>query len=320
MSACQGTGLQDKLFPVYNCRIIRLIQTCSYPHLFQRSSFSMPNQLIGILLSITAAISWGSGDFSGGAGTRRLSPYQVLFLASFSSLILLGALAIFHGEKIPSIDDLLVATLAGFVGALGLAALYHGLTLGNTAMVAPVAGVIGAILPLMVGILHQGLPRLSQLLGFIIALGGIWLVTRKHNVRTWKNNGSLKSAILAGIGFGGFLALIPQIKAPEIYMPLVFAKLSSLILAALVLWRTRQAVPRLAGAGLPLVAGAFDAGGNILYLFASHFARLDIVAVLSSLYPAWTVLLSYSIHKEHVTPTQWFGVWVCIAAIILISV
>ena len=72
-------------------------------------------------------------------------------------------------------------------------------------------------------------------------------------------------------------------------------------------------------AGLSLASGAFDAGGNILYLYASHFARLDIVAVLSSLYPAWTVLLSNVIQKEAVTRTQWIGVWVCIAAITLIS-
>lgn len=279
----------------------------------------MPDQLLGIFFSLSAALSWGSGDFSGGVGSRRLRPYQVLFLSSASSLLLLIVLAIRQGESLPSTRDLLVAVPAGLMGALGLAALYQGLTMGNTAVVSPVAGVIGAILPMLVGIFNQGIPRGSQLLGFVLGLSGIWLVTRKKESTSSRNTSVLRLAIFAGIGFGGFLALIPQIESSEIYMPLVFSKFSSLLLAALVLWRTRQPIPTIKSTAISLLSGFFDAWGNILYLLAAQYTRLDIVAILASLYPAWTVLLSRLFYRERISCNQWLGVWVCLGAIILIT-
>jgi drug/metabolite transporter (DMT)-like permease len=68
-----------------------------------------------------------------------------------------------------------------------------------------------------------------------------------------------------------------------------------------------------------LLSGFLDAGGNILYLFATQNTRLDIAALLSSLYPAATVLLSSLILKEKSSLTQWFGVGACIVAIMLIT-
>jgi drug/metabolite transporter (DMT)-like permease len=280
---------------------------------------SMPDHILGIFLSLSAALTWGSGDFSGGVATRQLRPYQVLFLSSASSLLLLLSLAIGRGESLPSIRDLLVALPAGLMGAAGLAALYRGLTLGNAAVVSPVAGVIGAMLPMLVGIFSQGFPRGSQLLGFSLGLAGIWLVARKKGPSSLEDTHPLRLAILAGIGFGGFLALIPQIESTEIYMPLVFSKLSSLGLAALVLWRTRPSIHLASGAAISLLSGFFDAGGNILYLLAVQYTRLDIVAILASLYPAWTVLLSRLVYGERISRTQWFGVWVCLGAIMLIT-
>ncbi len=279
----------------------------------------MSYHLFGIFLSLSCSLSWGSGDFSGGVATRQLRPYQVLFLSSASSLLLLISLSIGRGESLPSIRDLLVVIPAGLMGAAGLAALYRGLTLGNAAVVSPVAGVIGAILPMLVGIFSQGFPHASKLLGFSLGLAGIWLVARKKEPLSSENTHTLRLAIFAGIGYGGFLALIPQIESTEIYMPLVFSKLSSLVLAAMVMWRTRSSIRVSMSGAIALLSGLFDAGGNILYLLAVQYTRLDIVAILASLYPVWTVLLSRLVYREQISRTQWLGVWVCLGAIILIT-
>ncbi len=280
----------------------------------------MPAQIIGIILAISAAASWGSGDFCGGYAARRLNQYQVLLLTSLSSLSLLLVLALIWGEGLPPQSSLIFASVAGISGALGLAALYRGLSIGDSAIVAPVAGVIGTIIPVIAGMLVQGFPGYVSLAGFTLALLGIWLVTRQVDDGGDQISVSLGLAVLAGIGFGGFLTLIAQVDGNQVFSPLVIAKLASVLLASILIWRTGQPVPTIIGSKIGLISGLLDAGGNLGYLFATHFTRLDIAAVLSSLYPAGTVLLSTFILKEVITWKQWLGVGTCIAAIVLITI
>ena len=279
----------------------------------------MQFQFIGVLFALTAAISWGSGDFTGGYASRRMNQYPVLFLTSIGSLSILILMAIWLGESLPNWLNLFYAILAGILGALGLAALYQGLSIGNPAIVAPVAGIIGALFPMFVGIIAQGPPGKSQLLGFGLAFAGIWLVTRLKDNQDQESKRSLETAILAGLGFGGFLALIAQVDSREIFTPLLAAKLSSLITAVVLVRRTNQSLPRITNNPIALVSGVLDAGGNVFYLYATHYARLDVVAILASLYPIWTVLLSYTVLKKQVLSMQWIGIFVCIIAIILIT-
>jgi len=275
--------------------------------------------MIGIALALAAAMSWGAGDFFGGLASRKLNQFQVLLLASCSSEILLFLFAVISRESFPSVNDIIIAVVAGISGSLGLAALYKGLSLGNAALVASVAGVISAIIPTLVGIFIEGLPGILNLIGFVLAIVGIFLVTRSKDGNGKIVQVGLRLAILAGIGFGGFLTLIAQVKGEQIFMPLAFAKLASLVLAFILL-RTRQlSIPKPAASPNSIWTGFLDAGGNILYLSATQFTRLDIAAVLSSLYPAGTVLLSSIILKKKISSSQWIGVGICIAAIILIT-
>lgn len=275
--------------------------------------------MVGIVLALAAAMSWGAADFFGGLASRKQNQFQVLLLASCSSLILLFLLAVISRESLPSVNNIIIALVAGIMGSLGLAALYKGLSLGNAALVASVAGVISAIIPTLVGLFIEGLPGILNLIGFVLAIVGIWLVTRSKDGNGKIVQVGLRLAILAGIGFGGFLTLIAQIEGEQIFVPLAFAKLASLILAFILL-RTRQLpVPKPAASPISIWTGFMDAGGNIMYLSATQFTRLDFAAVLSSLYPAGTVLLSSIILKEKISSYQWIGVGICIAAIILIT-
>jgi uncharacterized membrane protein len=129
--------------------------------------------MIGITFALTAALSWGAGDFCGGFTARRINQFQVLLLTTSSSLLLLFIFAITGDEFLPSTRDVSIAVIAGFSGALGLAALYRGLSLGNSALVSPVAGVIGAIIPTLTGLFIEGLPSFLVLIGFGLSFLGI---------------------------------------------------------------------------------------------------------------------------------------------------
>ncbi len=287
--------------------------------LAQIENLSMTPSFFGILFALLSATSWGAGDFSGGLAARKHHPYQVLFWSAISSLVVMFGLALIWQEGLPTAFNLVLAVLAGLMGAAGLTLLYEGLAIGPAALVSSVAGVIGALIPMLLGMLIQGLPGLPQLLGILFALVGIWIVTRFSDTGQIKSNRSLQLAVLAGLGFGGFLALMAQIRGDQVFMPLVAAKLTSLLFGLLILLRKKLPIPGASTAGVALISGVLDAGGNIFYLFATQFARLDIAAVLSSLYPAFTVLLSSIVLREKVSSAQWLGVGFCLLAIILIT-
>jgi drug/metabolite transporter (DMT)-like permease len=280
----------------------------------------MQTPLLGILFSLTAALSWGSGDFSGGLAARKIHQFQVMLLGTLASIGVLLVFSLSLESGLPSWRDVVLSLSAGVLGAAGLATLYRGLSSGSAALVAPVSSVVGAIVPTAVGSFIQGFPTIQKIIGFGLALLGIWLVARVGGPNSERSRTSLGLAIFAGIGFGGFMVLIAQVGKTQVFMPLVLAKLGSFLLALGMVWGKKTGLPDLKQNPLALLSGLFDSGGNVFYLLATHFTRLDVAVVISSLCPAVTVLLSIAILKEKVSPRQWLGVIACLIAIVLISV
>ena len=134
--------------------------------------------MLGIILALTSAVVWGSGDFMGGVATRRVSQYHTLALSAFSGLVLLALLALVRAEPWPSPPSMAWAALGGIAGAVGVGCLYRALASGHAASVAPTTAIIAAALPVIAGAALAGLPSLTQLAGFGVAIPGLWLVSR----------------------------------------------------------------------------------------------------------------------------------------------
>jgi drug/metabolite transporter (DMT)-like permease len=289
-------------------------------------------QAFGVALGLASAAVWGAGDFCGGLASRKSHQFQVLTLSALSGLLLLLACAALRGEALPSSSTLFWAGLGGLSGTVGLACLYRGLSLGSAATVAPTAAVITAALPVVFSLITEGRPRSLQLVGFVVAIAGIWLVASHssaepelqgavpgHVSRAVSRTG-FRLALFAGVGFGGFLILIAQVPAGPVFVPAAVARGAMLIAVVLLLRAQGQPLPSLTSNSPALVAGVFDAGGNVFYLFAKEYGRLDVAAVLSSLYPVTTVLLAHALSKEEVSRMQWVGMGVCLLAVALITV
>lgn len=273
---------------------------------------------LGILLAISSALVWGSGDFCGGRAATRSDPFQVLALAGLSGIVLLLVASRVVGEPLTFDASLLWAVAAGLAGGGGIVALYSGLAVGSAATVAPLAAVTAAVMPVIVAAFTLGLPRAPQLAGFALALAGIWLVARA-TPHGEKSRTGVQYGALAGLGFGAFLTLIAQVDLQAVYVPLAVARVMMLLTAVAVLAIRRTPFPGLFSNPIGLLAGCLDAGGNVLYLLARQHVRVDIAAVLSSLYPVSTVVLASLITREPVTRTQWAGAAVCLAAVALIT-
>lgn len=278
------------------------------------------SSLSTIFLGLASAISWGAGDFSGGLASKRTSAYSVVALSQFVSMILLILAGFILPEETISTQDIIIGALAGVCVATGLVALYTGLAQDKMGVVAPVTAVVAAIVPVIFSIFLEGLPQPLQIIGFGIALISIWLISRADQNSRFQL-GDLKLPVFAGIGFGVFFILIERVSDNAIWWPLVSARITSicLVLVAAILTQKLNA-PNAYQLPIIALAGIFDTGGNVFYALATRFGRLDIAAILSSLYPAVTVILAWIILKERLTLYQWLGVVMVLLAVILITI
>jgi drug/metabolite transporter (DMT)-like permease len=274
-----------------------------------------------VLYGLAAALTWGVGDFSGGFATRRARVFSVVLLSQTLGIVLLALLAVLTGERPPAPADVAWGAASGIAGLVGIAALYRAMALGQMGIVAPVSGVITAALPVVVGALTQGLPSPANLAGFALAFAGVWLISRSagHEGERTRPAG-IGLAVLSGLGFGCFLVLIAQAEHGTVFWPLTAARAGSLAVLVLMFLVRRPSLQVTRSAALPIVlAGTLDSAGNLFFVLASQAGRLDIAGVLSSLYPATTVLLALIILREGLKRWQVAGVICALLSIPLIS-
>ena len=109
------------------------------------------SELLAIMYGLASAATWGTGDFSGGFATKTSSVSGVLLIGFISGAILLFIVALWVGSPVPDMYSLMMGAASGIGGVLGLGALYMGLAKRRMGIVAPLAGVISAMLPVLFG-------------------------------------------------------------------------------------------------------------------------------------------------------------------------
>lgn len=279
----------------------------------------MTSTLATILFGLAASLGWGSGDFCGGLASRRSPVATVITITYTTGFVLLLALALIWREPFLAGMDILWGILAGIVGVLALLFFYSALAIGRMGIIAPVSAVLTAGLPLTFSAFTEGLPNLLQIGGFFLALVAIVLVSRPE--RSHGRPKGIGLAMLAGCGFGLFFIIISRVSPHAVFWPLALARLVSvLILLLLALFRKQPIKPQKKLMSLMILSGTMDALGNAFFVLAAHSGRLDIASVLSSLYPAATVILAAIILRERVTRIQGLGILLALVAIPLISV
>ncbi len=278
----------------------------------------MPN-FISPGLSLSAALSWGAADFSGGIAAKKANVFAVVLVAHLVGLTFMVSLALLTGEPFPGPTSVVWGAVAGLVGGIGLAAFYKSLAVGTMGVNAALSSVITALVPLPFSFSTEGLPYPIQMVGFALALLSIWTITAPRGT-TVRSKG-LGLAVIAGFGFGGFLLFIKLAGFHATFWPLASARAASSVLMMTILlgnrgeWKINRS-----SASIALFAGILDSGANALYVAATQRGRLDVAAVLSSLYPASTIILARLVLKERLSKLQGAGVVGAFVAIGLIAV
>lgn len=278
----------------------------------------MNTSFLAASLALSAAVCWGAGDFSGGIATRRSDPFRSVLLIYSIGLAALLIIALSRAEALPPFADLAWGALAGLFGLVGILLLFRGFATGRMGIVAPVSGVLATALPVVFNALTQGLPGYLQLAGFTIALIGIWLISRPE--RFGGRPAGLGLAILAGLCFGSFFITLDQVSKASTFWPLVAGRAASVAAMLIFALATRRQIEfKQLPWGFFGLAGILDVAGNLFFLLAIQNGRLDVGAVLGSLYPAVTAMLARFTIKESITRLQVIGVSAAMVAIVLIT-
>ena len=280
-------------------------------------------------LALTAAAIWGASDFCGGLVTRRTTPATVLMIAHGLSLVVLLLVLLGLHAAAPTQHTVIYGLLAGLAGGIGLLALYQGLSLGSMGLVAAVSGVTTAILPVIVSFFSEGKPTIPKLAGFAVAGVAIWLIAYIPGSKVHPSG--LGFAVLSGFSFGLLLIFLHIAGKDSPLWGLTFSRVGStfcaVALGVITAFRSRrrEQPPPQPRSGwraivpLAATAGLLDTTGNLLYTISSLAGRLDIAAVLSSLYPAGTILLAIWLLRERATRSQTVGMALALLAVVLIS-
>ena len=275
--------------------------------------------LIAPILSLSAAVTWGAADFSGGLATRTANPFRVVVVAHATGLVFMIALALALGEPFASGRALLFGAAAGAVGGIGLAAFYKSLAIGTMGINAPLSAVITAIVPLAFSFLSEGPPHAIRIAGFVLALVSIWVMAAPRAALERRQQGA-GLAVVAGLGFGGFLLLMKLAGPGSVFWPLASARAASFLLMLIIVATTgAQSKSGVKALRYMLIAGILDSGANALYVMAAQRGRLDVAAVLSSMYPASTLILARIVLNERLSRLQLCGTIAALISVALIS-
>ena len=271
---------------------------------------------LAAIFGLAAAAAFGTADFCGGFATKDSPVFGVLTLARACGLIVMLVLAWLTHEPFPATTALLWGAGAGVAGGVALPALYRALAVGKMGVAAPVTAVLSAGLPVLLSAALDGVPRALQIMGLAIAIIALWLISRPDGRLRPEGLGL---ALVAGTGFGLFLILMRQATATATYWPLAAAIAASLVVAVIILVAQRGSLPRAGLLPVIVTSGVLDCLGNYFFVLASQHGRLDVAAILSSLYPAATVLLARFVLKEHITRVQFAGLIAALVAVPLIA-
>jgi drug/metabolite transporter (DMT)-like permease len=309
-------------------------------------------------IGLASASSWGSSDFIGGLGARRAPALLIVVSGHSFTLIVLLAVCLSMRLAVPGWGPFLYAATGGLEGAFALALFYRALASGVMGLTAALCGLLTALVPVLFSMIQDGPPTPLVAAGLVVGLCAIWLITRTPNAgegltgdepasRTPLNASAtspltpvsrtpLLMGALAGIGFGSQLILLKLAGVVSIFWIMTYARAAGVLGLTIVLlilgrkWRLDGSTASAQNGtqkgvwtgvlGFGILAGCLDTLGNLFYILATRLGRLDVVAVVSSLYPGGTILLAMLFLGEKPGRQQVAGIALALAAVALLSV
>jgi drug/metabolite transporter (DMT)-like permease len=293
--------------------------------------------VVSVGLGMVAASTWGGSDFAGGFGARRHPALLVVASGHLVTLLLLLAVCGFGHLPFPPQKEFLEGALGGLEGSLALVTFYRALAMGAMGLTATLTGLLTALVPVLYGVWTDGLPAPLALGGSLLGVLALWLICQTGGGPEGETApaAALMLGALSGAGFGLQLILLKLAAGGGVLWALTSARIGGVAgMSAILLfaWPRSADSARREGAlnergkriwkgfwGIGIVAGGLDTIGNVGYTVAAHTGRLDLAALVSSLYPGFTILLAAVFLRERPSRRQTWGMAMALASVVLLS-
>jgi len=277
---------------------------------------------MSLLLGLVVAASFGSGDFLGGLASTRAKTVAVLVVVQVCALV--GALVVavaFGGE--PHTGDFALGALGGVLNVAALGCLYQGLAVGRAGLVAPIAAVVGAVIPVIWGLASGENPANSALVGVVLAVVAAALISverAEHPTSDASGRSALALALMAGVGFGFSFVCYGNTRDASEFWPVLSGRIGAVTAVVLVAAVLRIA-PALHGRSRTeaIAAGVLDVTATALLLVAVRNGLFATVAPIAALAPAFTVGHAWWYLHQRPSKIQIAGLAIALSGLALIA-
>jgi len=290
--------------------------------------------VLAIVLALASAIGYGSSDFAAGLASRSAPVIQITLLASAVSGVMVAAALPFAASPGPSAVALAWGFVAGLGGTMGAFAMYLGFRHAAFSVAAPLSAVASAGFSVLAGLLFGERPTTLALTGIVLALPAIVGVSASAAAEVEAEaetppqaaaGGRPAAGVIYGLVAGAFFALLfiglDRAGSGSGLWPVAAAAAGELAAALVAAVAVRSF--RLCGGRarlLAVITGVAGAAGTILFFYATHQGLLAVTAVLTSLYPAVTILLARVVLGERLTALRLAGLGLAGLCVSLIAV
>ena len=266
-------------------------------------------------------MAYGVSDYCGGRATRAAHTFTVCLVGQLAAVALTIVLVAVRGDPVPDAADVTWSLAAGLSSTAGVTAFYHALANGAMTVVAPTTAVISAVVPVVVGVALGERPGPVAVAGIVVAVVAVGLVSGVGGRADRPTPlPILLFAVVGGLGFALLFTFLDRTSDASGVWPLLISQSASVVvLAPLVAARRLPLPPRGAVLGVMMLAGVLSVAANVAYLAATRQGLLSLVAVVTSLYPATTVVLAMAIDGERTARAQQVGLGLVVGALALVA-
>jgi drug/metabolite transporter (DMT)-like permease len=309
--------------------------------------------VVSVGLGMIAASTWGGSDFAGGIGARKNPALLVVASGHFVTLLVLLAVCGVGHLPFPPEREFLEGAIGGLEGSLALVTFYRALAMGAMGLTATLTGLLTALVPVLYGLWTDGLPAPLALGGSLLGVIALWLICHSSGGQNGEERGqergqergegrgeatpnaALLLGALSGAGFGLQLILLKLAAGGGVLWALTSARIGGVVgMCAILLFAWPRQPKGIEAAnqgafvgkriwkgfwGIGIVAGGLDTIGNVGYTVAAHNGRLDLAALVSSLYPGFTILLAAILLRERPSRRQTWGMAMALVSVVLLS-